>query len=73
MNLLHFGDRTYYEFISATGDSVTSRDESGISSFIYKEIGEKYEMYMEKGFSQEHISRLINDDIKHYLEAVEKV
>lgn len=72
LNLLHFGDRTYYEFISATGDSVTSRDESGISSFIYKEIGEKYEMYMEKGFSQEHISRLIKDDIKHYLERLLK-
>lgn len=72
IDLLHLDNNKYYEFSQDDNEKFNFIDEYNISEGLYKEIGDRYYYYSEKGYSQEKIKEKINSHIEKYLKKLHK-
>jgi transcriptional regulatory protein LevR/transcriptional regulator with AAA-type ATPase domain len=66
VNLLQLDNKKFYTFSNFAGEDFSTVDDYSISEDLYKEIGEKWNIYTQKGYSQKQIREIINSQIEGY-------
>lgn len=71
-DLVDIDNNEYYEFTGNNGIDYSFLDDYNISEKIYKEINDKYYLYIQQGFSSAKINEKLNGIIEKYLKKLLK-